>query len=95
MKKLSLMILPLLCCACGPALTMEGARVKILPEAPVNTCNAISQVQGDGASHDKAEVMLRNHAGEMNANAVVVTENVDNGGQVRLIGKAYGCKSDS
>ena len=94
MKNRTLLVLALgmLTVACGPALTMEGARVKVAPgAADVTNCQNISNVDALAGDKEAAEIMLRNKAGTLNADNVVVTETVENGGQVKLVGKAYSC----
>ena len=81
----------LLLAACGPKLTMEGARVKVAASLPAATCTAISTLLADGGSREKAEIVLRNKAGEMSANALVISETAENDGRYRLVGQAYGC----
>ena len=78
---------------CGPSLTLEGARAKVAPADAVARCSPISSVEGTGGSLEKAEIDLRNKAGTMNADRVVITDTAEAGGSVRLTGKAYGCAS--
>ena len=72
---------------------MRGARVKVAATAPIGLeCMPISNVDAEADSKDAAEILLRDRAGAMNATHVVVSETVQNAGQVKLIGKALGCK---
>lgn len=72
---------------------MEGAGVRIADNAGGMDCKPISNIEAEAGSKEKAEILLRNKAGEMNANTVWVTDTLENGGQVRLKGKAIGCKT--
>ena len=71
---------------------MNGARVKIASTTSATECQAINDVDGEGASQADAEVVLRNAAGTFNANTVVVSETTLNGSRVRLHGQAFGCR---
>ena len=78
--------------ACSPSLTMEGARVRVAQGANVDgNCRPISNVDVQAGDQEDAEILLRNKAGEMNANMVTVAEKVEAGGDVKLIGKSYSC----
>jgi hypothetical protein len=78
---------------CGPSLTLEGARAQIAQKEAVVSCQPISNVDGAGGSKEKAEIALRNKAGTMNADRVVVTDTAEAGGQVRVTGEAYSCSA--
>ncbi len=96
--KIKTLILSCVCClslvACGPALTMSGAQVKITPSSSIdaNKCNVISAVEVTAGSKEKAEIQLRNKAGKASASHVVVEETVENGGRILLKGQSYNCK---
>lgn len=79
----------LLISACGPKLTMEGAGVKVAEG--IGDCKAIQGVEATAGSKEAAEIDLRNQAGAMGGNGVVVEETTENEGQVRLKGKAIKC----
>lgn len=97
MKKLHAFVvigLGLAAAACGPALTFEGTRVQVAPSADsMANCQPISAVDVVGSTAEEAEILLRNKAGAMNADALVVTENLEAQGMVKLVGKAYSCKA--
>lgn len=92
-RSLAVLALGLSSLACAPALTMEGARVKVAPDTDIANCQGISSVDALAGSREEAEVLLRNKAGTMNADAVVITEAIENAGQVKLMGKAYSCSA--
>ncbi len=93
MRKLSWIVgLFVLATACAPNLTMRGARVRIASATSATECQAINDVDADGKSQADAEVILRNAAGEFNANTVVVSETTVNGNRVHLHGQAFGCR---
>ena len=71
---------------------MHGARVKIVSTTSATECQAINDVDAEGDSQADAEVILRNAAGHLNANTVVVSETTLNGSRVRLHGQAFGCR---
>ena len=76
--------------ACAPQLTMEGAHVKLVESTTdVASCQGIGNAEGQGNSKDNAEIAIRNHAGTMNADIVVVKETIENGEQVKVTGKAF------
>jgi len=80
--------------ACGPKLSLEGARVKLLaPTDELGSCQPISNVDGSGGSKEGAEVAIRNKAGKMNADRVVVSDTLEASGKVKLVGKAYSCSA--
>jgi hypothetical protein len=78
---------------CAPSLTLEGTRAQVAPESDVAACRPISSVQGSGDSKAEAEIALRNQAGQMNADRVVIGELLEADGRVKLSGKAYSCSS--
>jgi hypothetical protein len=81
--------------ACGPKTTMAGAGVHVAKErSEVNGCQPISGVDATNSSEEKAETDLRNKAGTMNANWVLIDDKVENGGYVALKGTAYTCQKD-
>ena len=85
-------VAPIVFCACAPSLTMEGTRVKVLPSPEAATaCEPISAVEVTEGGKDAAEIALRNKAGAMNANAVLIAETVEAQGKVKLIARAFGC----
>lgn len=73
---------------------MAGARVKVAENANATSCHPISGIEAEAATREKAEILLRNKAGEMSANAVLITETIVNDGVVRLTGEALGCKAE-
>ncbi len=76
--------------------TMAGAGVHVAKDrAEVNGCQPISAVDATQSSQEKAETELRNDAGRMNANWVLITDTVENGGYVSLKGTAYNCSNDA
>lgn len=77
--------------ACGPSLTMQGASVQVASADSIVNCQPIGGVEATAGSQEKAEIMLRNKAGTMNADMIVVSDTVENAGQVMLKGKAYSC----
>jgi hypothetical protein len=80
--------------ACGPKLTFEGSRVKLLTlKDEIGNCQPISNVDGVGGSQEKAEISIRNRAGTMNADRVVITDALESSGRVKLVGKAYSCSA--
>lgn len=80
--------------ACGPSLTLNGQQVKVA-ESAAKTCRPISTLEAEEGSREKAEVALRNHAAEIHANTVVVTEHSETGGKVKLTAQAFGCHADA
>lgn len=81
--------------ACGPKTTMAGAGVHVAKDrAAVNGCQPISGVDATNSSEERAETDLRNKAGTMNANWVLVDDKIENGGYVALKGTAYTCPKD-
>ena len=78
--------------ACAPQLTQLGARVQVAKTISPVDCRAIGDVDGAGSSQQSAQTRLRNAAGEMHANTVVISEAIDNQGQVSLHGQAFGCR---
>lgn len=81
--------------ACGPKTTMAGAGVKVAKDrAQVNGCQPISGVDATNSSDEAAETELRNKAGTMNANWVLIDDKTENGGYVALKGTAYTCPKD-
>jgi hypothetical protein len=94
MKKIiASMSLALGCVACGPSLTMAGAGVKIGSADSVANCQVMGAVEATAGNQERAETMIRNNAGKLNAEVVVITDTTENGGKVRLEGKAYNCPS--
>lgn len=81
--------------ACGPKLSAEGVRVHVAETAQAPLCRPIGNVEGEGSDHEKAEIKLRNKAGELKANTVVVTEHAMTPGEVKLVGQAYGCSASN
>lgn len=81
--------------ACGPKLSAEGVRVHVAETAQAPLCRPIGNVEGEGPDHEKAEVVLRNRAGELKANTVVITEHAMTPGEVKLVGQAYGCSASN
>ena len=81
--------------ACGPKLSAEGVRVHVAETAQAPLCRPIGNVEGEGSDHEKAEIVLRNKAGEMKANTVVITEHAMTPGEVKLVGQAYGCSASN
>jgi hypothetical protein len=95
--KLSLLSMGLLMglAACGPKVTMAGAGVHVAKaRSEVTGCQPISAVASTQGSEEKAEADLRNRAGDLNANWVLVDDKVENGGYVNLKGTAYNCPKD-
>src|SRR5690348_7085209 len=81
--------------ACGPKVTMAGAGVHVAKErSQVTGCQPISAVASTKGSEEKAEADLRNRAGELNANWVLIDDKVENDGSVNLKGTAYTCPKD-
>lgn len=81
--------------ACGPKLTMSGAGVHVAKARnEVTGCQPISAVSSTQRSPEKAEVDLRNHAGDLNANWVLIDDKIENAGMVNLKGTAYTCPKD-
>jgi hypothetical protein len=78
---------------CGPKLTAEGARARIATAEAVNACRPVSNVDGKGKSKDEAEIALRNKAGEMNADSIVLADTSEGTDEVMMSGKAYSCSS--
>jgi hypothetical protein len=75
---------------------MAGAGVHVAKDrAEVNGCQPISSVDATQSSQEKAETELRNDAGRMNANWVLITDTVENAGFVNLKGTAYNCPKDT
>lgn len=75
---------------------MAGAGVHVAKDrSEVVDCQPISAVDATQGSQEKAETELRNNAGRMNANWVLITDTVENGGYVALKGTAYNCGSDA
>lgn len=81
--------------ACGPKLSAEGVRVHVAETAQAPLCRPIGNVEGEGPDHEKAEIVLRNRAGELKANTVVITEHAMTPGEVKLVGQAYGCSASN
>jgi hypothetical protein len=81
--------------ACGPKLSSEGVRVHVAETAQAPLCRPIGNVEGEGNDHEKAEIQLRNKAGELKANTVVITEHAMTPGEVKLVGQAYGCSASN
>lgn len=81
--------------ACGPKLSAGGMHVQVAETAQAPLCRPIGNVEGEGADHEKAEITLRNRAGELNANTVVITEHAMTPGEVKLVGQAYGCSASN
>lgn len=81
--------------ACGPKLSAEGVRVHVAETAQAPLCRPIGNVEGEGSDHERAEIILRNHAGELKANTVVITEHAMTPGEVKLVGQAYGCSASN
>jgi hypothetical protein len=81
--------------ACGPKLNAGGVRVQVAETAQAPLCRPIGNVEGEGSDHEKAEINLRNRAGELNANTVVITEHAMTPGEVKLVGQAYGCAASN
>lgn len=77
--------------SCSASLTLEGSGVRVAPEATAE-CQPISAVEATGSSEEETEVLLRNKAGEMNANLVVIQDKAEAGGDHRFKGEAYNCK---
>ena len=76
--------------------TMAGAGVHVAKDrAEVNGCQPISSVDATQGSQESAETELRNDAGRMNANWVLITDTIENGGYVNLKGTAYNCPKDT
>jgi hypothetical protein len=76
--------------------TMAGAGVHVAKDkSEVVNCQPISSVESTEGSEGKAETDLRNRAGRMNANWVLVTDKVENGGYTNLKGTAYNCGHDA
>lgn len=74
---------------------MAGAGVHVAKaRTDVNGCQPISAVESTEGSEHGAETDLRNRAGRMNANWVLITDKVENGGYVNLKGTAYNCPKD-
>ena len=86
---------------CGPALTEAGAQVQVADEPPAE-CKRVGKVQGSSAGgHDVdknrelARMELRNAAGEMGGNAVVVEDEKEGRNKlIKLSGVAYQCPAD-
>jgi hypothetical protein len=75
--------------------TMAGAGVHVAKaRSDVNGCQPISAVESTEGSEERAETDLRNRAGRMNANWVLINDKVENGGYVNLKGTAYTCPKD-
>src|SRR5258708_29292349 len=75
--------------------TMAGAGVHVAKaHDEVNGCQPISSVQSTEGSESAAETDLRNRAGRMNANWVLISDKVENGGYVNFKGTAYNCPND-
>ena len=81
--------------ACGPKLSAVGMHVQVAETAQAPLCRPIGNVEGEGSDHEKAEITLRNRAGELNANTVVITEHAMTPGEVKLVGQAYGCAASN
>lgn len=81
--------------ACGPKLSAVGTHVQVAETAQAPLCRPIGNVEGEGSNHEKAEITLRNRAGELNANTVVITEHAMTPGEVKLVGQAYGCAANN
>lgn len=81
--------------ACGPKLSAEGVRVHVAETAQAPLCRPIGNVEGEGSDHEKAEIALRNKAGDLKANTVVITEHAMTPGEVKLVGQAYGCSASN
>ncbi|MBN1960068.1 MAG: hypothetical protein JW841_03915 [Deltaproteobacteria bacterium] len=80
--------------ACGPKLSLEGSRVKLLDSADeLSSCQPISNVDATAASKEKAEIIIRNKAGTMNADRVVIKETLEADGKVKLLGESYSCSA--
>lgn len=78
--------------ACGPKLSSQGLSVKVAESAPAETCRVIGTVEAENSNEPRAQVMLRNKAGEMRANTVVVTRHTEEAGRIKLVGQAFGCE---
>lgn len=80
--------------ACGPKLTFEGSRVKLIDRAH-GDCQPIGNVRGVGSSTETAEVEIRNQAGTMNANALVIEERGEGSDGSIATGIAYRCQAST
>jgi hypothetical protein len=89
-KLLALLVVPSLL-SCGPKLTLDGSGVRVATEAAAD-CQPISTVEATAPCEKDAEILLRNKAGAMNANLVVVQDRAEAGGEHRLKGETYSCK---
>lgn len=95
MKKiicLSLLVTLVACSVSKKKLTSKGKMVKVMARKASN-CNTVDKVVGenDMDSEELATNHARNLAGKSGANAIVVDEVVDNGGNVKVYATAYTC----
>ncbi len=91
---LPLLVLGVAVVACGPKLTLEGARVQVAPSMEeLSACQPVSAVDAVADSKEKAEIALRNKAGAMSADRVLISDTLEAGGEVKLLGKAFSCSS--
>lgn len=82
----------LVACSSTTELTEEGRHVRLLTGRVPDSCTALDEVDANPyLPSSRPEINLRNNAGEIGANAVIVTRAFRFGGGMRYQGIAYEC----
>ncbi len=84
----------LIACAGSVSLSTRGALVQIAEKDGLHPdCKPIRDVKVKAANQDEAEIVLRNKAGTLAAQKVVIVNRADVPGGIVVEGMAYGCPS--
>ncbi|MEO0813094.1 MAG: hypothetical protein AAFY60_09550 [Myxococcota bacterium] len=81
-------------CGSSIALTTRGALVQLADGSALHPdCKPIQDVKVQGKDAEQAEIVLRNKAGAMAAQKVVIVNRAEVPGGLVVEGRAYGCPS--
>jgi len=84
----------LFACAGAVSLSTRGALVQAAEKDTLHPdCKPIRDIKVKGKNAEQAEIVLRNKAGSMAAQKVVVVNRAEVPGGIVVEGRAYGCPS--